>query len=250
VNSKIGKGVVSHTRFSPIKRKFTYHQSMFLIDLDEINQLSKFSPLLGLKKLYPLSFKSQDHFIYNGESLKESVINFIKSKNPDLEVSKIFLITNLRNFGYVFNPISIYLCFDNQENFLNVVYEVGNTFGEQKLFFTEEKKFIQKKNFYVSPFIDLETNFRFNLNFSEKKFQLSIGSLEKDQLILNAWINLEFRELNKKNLVKIIFSFPFNSLKVFLAIHYQALKLWLKKLPYIKKEDNLSKQTEVLDGKN
>lgn len=255
MNSKICSCHVSHIRFKPIHRSFNYCQSMFYLDLDEISELKNFSPWLGLNKFFPLAFINQDHLIYPRQkldkTLKQAVLEYIQSQNKKIdEIDKVFLLTNLRNFGYVFNPISVYVCFNNNKEIVYIIYEVGNTFGEQKLFLTDQTQWQQKKFFYVSPFINLDTDFDFKLKVSADDLFLNIKSSDEESIILNAWVKARFLDFNRINLVKTILYFPFNSLKVFLAIHFQALRIWMRRLPYLKKDSLMEKQKEVLNGKS
>ena len=252
LKSKIFIGKVHHIRTRPIKYSFSVKHFMFFLDLDDLNGLDIFFPLLSYKRRGIFNFNKKDHYILSKDNLKNQFKEITKK-----DIHKIFLLTNLRIFGYVFNPISVFFCFDKSQNLSSVIYEVGNTFKEQKIF---DKSIIKdntaslktKKLFYVSPFIPLDVVFNFFSKINNKgkteEIILQVESSQSDCKILTATFHAKSKEINNKNLISLISSFPFQTLKIIFLIHWHAFILWFKKLDYIKKSDNKDKQTEVLYG--
>ena len=235
-----------HTRHVEVKRSFTYSHFMFALDLLNLEKYNSLSPFLGINKSALYSFNFEDHCILKHDGLGElnraTLENFQRSID---DYSKIILITNLRSFGYVFNPISVYLCYLKQSNEeFDIIYEVGNTFGEQKYYFSQEKSQLHRKNFYVSPFIEHKHNFNFDLNIDSNNLRLIVTTEQSDKSpILTACLNGELRELTKKSIQMSFLKHPFVSIKVIFLIHLQALLLYLKKLRYFKKEEQMEYQT-------
>ena len=242
--------IVTHRRFKPLKRSFTYRQSLYGIDLDHLDELNSISFLLGYKKRKLVSFFENDHKVFE-RNLKDEILNFAKLSRG--ENYSVYLLTNLRNLGYVFNPISIYLIFNQDKSkLLNLVFEVGNTFGEQKLFlgYDSEKSGVFhtrfKKNYYISPFIQLDSELTVDLILDGfKSFQVTVSS-DNESPILKAVIQGKGQELTRKSLYKSLKRHALNSFKIIFFIHLQALILFIKKVPYIKKSDDLEHQTGYL----
>lgn len=160
--------------------------------------------------------------------------------------------------GYNFNPVSFYYCFNKQDNPICVVPEVGNTFGELKPFYLGEDKFmnnrfedIQQKNFYVSPFIDHDVFFKFSLAVPGKSLSVKIDDYKEGNRIFVTSLFGKEKKLSDFSLLWNFIKFPFVTLKVIAAIHWQALILYLKKIRLYKKEEKLELQKELLkNGKS
>ena len=164
------------------------------------------------------------------------------------------LLTLPRVFGYVFNPISIYYCFDADGSPVCSVAEVGNTFREMKLFLLRPEELnagttfnkIVPKHFYVSPFSSLDLSFDFKLKIPDDKLNLKIDDRDGDQKTLISTVTGQRAELSNRNLAWFTFKYPLVTLKVIFLIHWHALRLWLKRVPFYHKAENASLQREVL----
>ena len=246
INDGILYAQTGHTRHVEVKRSFIYSHFMFGIDLLHLEKYHSLSPFLGVNRPSLYRFNFSDHCILKDNGLEE--LNRATQENFDRSIDdycKIILITNLRSFGYVFNPISVYLCClnDSQEKF-DIIYEVGNTFGEQKYYFSKKQSQLHRKNFYVSPFIEHQHNFKFDLKIDGKNLRLVVTTEQSDKSpILTASLNGTLSELTKKTILMSFLKHPFVSIKVIFLIHLQALFLYLKKLRYFKKEELMEYQT-------
>jgi len=176
----------------------------------------------------------------------------LQSQKVKLNDPKIFLLTNLRTLGYQFNPVSFYYVYENSKA-VCCVAEVGNTFGEMKLFLLNgetlhENRFLYrtKKYFYVSPFIEHDVDFDFQLTIPNDKLNLRIDDYRGDDRFFIATVTGEKRALTQLRLIWYAIRFPFITLKIISLIHWNALLLWLKKIPYHKKADNPNLQRDVL----
>ena len=163
-NSSLYECTVMHHRLEPLKHRFVYKIFMFSLDLDELDSLHSKLWLFSRNSMNIFSFGDSDHLQYGKTTTKENIIEYLRQNEIDLYGGKIYLITNLRTFGYVFNPVSFYFCYDAGGNAVCAVSEVGNTFGEMKPYLLDrtdknETGFRKRmdKLFYVSPFINLDT---------------------------------------------------------------------------------------------
>ena len=154
MNSCIYNGVVTQQRFKPVKHSLKYKTFSLLIDLDEIEILDKNISIFSLNKFNIFSFYIKDHGERDGSSIKQWVLKTVKKFDISNNITKIKLLCYPRIFGYVFNPLSIFYCYE-KDNLKAIFYEVKNTFNEQHtyVFKIKDGKNIEqkcKKKFYVS----------------------------------------------------------------------------------------------------
>ncbi len=232
MNSCIYNGLVTHTRFKPVKHFLKYRTFSILVDLDEIEELDKNNLIFSYNRFNIFSFYNKDHGDRNGKSLKRWVFNKIKKLKIKPNINKIKLLCYPRIFGYVFNPLSIFYCYKNQ-TLRAIFYEVKNTFNEQhtyvfKINNSQRVEQSCKKKFYVSPFMDMNTFYDFKLNKPNKKLFVSIKQTDKKGLILTAVQTGERKEFNLKQLLTNFLKYPLMTVKIIVAIHFEAFLLWKK----------------------
>ncbi|MDZ4726274.1 MAG: DUF1365 domain-containing protein [Leptospira sp.] len=260
LNSKIYHALVTHSRTFPIRNHFTYKVGTFLLDLDELDELNRSVWFFGKNSFSLFSFWDKDHLHFGEGSLKEQVSAYLKASGIDTEIAKIYLNTNLRVLGYVFNPVCFYFCFDKNGKQVCSIAEVGNTFGEIKPYIGKvdhnakgtisnpETYLRVKKNFYVSPFIPIDSEFEFLLNFPKDTLHIGVNSWENDKRVLTTAFIGEKKSFSSWNLFILFCRYPFITVQIIVLIHWQAFRLWTKRLPYIKKNENLDHQTGVTLG--
>ena len=226
---------------------------MFHLDLDELDTLHSNVRLFSRNRFNVFSFRDSDHVNFGKETLKENIIVYLRQNGISLNFGKIVLVTHLRMFGYIFNPVSFYFCFDEAGNPVCAVPEVGNTFREMKPYLLRpedrtEQGFrkMMDKFFYVSPFITLDTKFDFNLHVPGEKLHISIDDYNNGKKFFLTSVTGVRKPLTDSRLLWYVIRFPFITLQVIGLIHWHALKLYLKKLPYLKKSDNPELQKEVV----
>ena len=243
MNSNIYNGYVTHTRFKPVKHFLKYKTFSLFIDLDELELLDKKFKIFSFNKFNIFSFHNKDHGERNGKSLKEWVLYNLKKFRIEKNINRIKLLCYPRIFGYVFNPLSIFYCYEN--NILKAVfYEVKNTFNEQHtyIFRIKDDKNIQqscKKKFYVSPFMDKKTFYNFELKPPGDKLSVLIKQTDKNGLILTALQTGERKNFSSKQLIINFFKYPLMTLKIISAIHFEALLLWKKGAIYRGREKKI-----------
>ncbi|MDQ3048976.1 MAG: DUF1365 domain-containing protein [Bacteroidota bacterium] len=247
-----------HHRLEPKQHRFHYNVFMFYIDLDEIDTLAKKLKLFSKNKFNFFSFRDNEHLQLpleapdKSKSTKEHILDFLKQNGVNEKVSRMMLLTNLNVLGYNFNPVSFYYCYDEQDQPLCVVAEIGNTFGEMKPFLLTRDNLTGSnfhlnttKYFYVSPFIDHDTNFDFNLGIPGEKLNIRIDDFKEEKRFFISTLTGVQKPLTNSNLLLYGLRFPLITLKIISLIHWHALKLWLKKIPYRKKAENPELQKDV-----
>ncbi|MES2690564.1 MAG: DUF1365 domain-containing protein, partial [Bacteroidota bacterium] len=221
---------------------------MFYIDLDELELLQKKLFFFSRNAFNLFSFKDKEHLQFPAgkpdttRSTKEQISGYLKEQGVEIGKGKILLLTNLNVLGYNFNPVSFYYCFDESGQPLCCVVEITNTFKEQKPFFIGSKglenerfRLHTTKYFYVSPFIDHDTDFDFNLAVPGENLSIKIDDYKKGKRFFISTLTGEKKTLDNLNMIWYAIRFPLIPLQIITLIHWHALKLWLKKLPYHKK---------------
>ena len=248
-NSCIYIGNVIHKRFKPKKHFFKYSVFSLFLDLDEINELDQQIPFFSYNKFNILSFFDKDHGYRDGSSIKDWLIHLLQKKNISTINIKIKILCYPRIFGYVFNPLSIFFIYDADSNPIAILYEVKNTFGEQHTYVfkidIKNKQILNncKKKFYVSPFMDLESKYFFKVLIPNERLSVIIDQRDKEGKLLFASQDGERVKLSSKNLLKSYLKHPLMTLKIISAIHYEALKLWIKGIKLVKKNLKIKNNT-------
>ena len=248
-NSCIYIGSVIHKRFKPKKHFFKYSVFSLFLDLDEINELDQKILFFSYNKFNILSFFDKDHGYRDGSSIKNWLIHVLQKKNISTINIKIKILCYPRIFGYVFNPLSIFFIYDADSNPIAILYEVKNTFGEQHTYVfkidIKNKQILNncKKKFYVSPFMDLESKYFFKVLIPNERLSVIIDQRDKEGKLLFASQDGERVKLSSKNLLKSYLKHPLMTLKIISAIHYEALKLWMKGIKLVKKNLKIKNNT-------
>ncbi len=241
-SSCIYTGQVIHKRFKPKRHFFSYKVFSLLIDLEELDILEKKLKLFSYNRFNILSFYDVDHGPRDGTSLISWVKENLNNNNINSEKIKIKLLCYPRIWGYVFNPLSIFYVYDKDSNLIAILYEVKNTFGEQHTYVFKIDKTDQflehscKKKFHVSPFIEMDCMYYFKILKPENKLSVVINQNDNEGKLLFASQDGFKKTLNNKNLIFSYIFHPLMSFKIIGAIHYEALKLWLKGLKFVKKK--------------
>ena len=240
-NSCIYNGVVTHTRFKPVKHFLKYKTFSFFIDLDELEKLQKENLIFSYNRFNIFSFYNKDHGNRDGKPLKNWALENLQKYNIEGNINKIKLLCYPRIFGYVFNPLSIFYCYEN-EKLKAIFYEVKNTFNEQHTYIFPVKKssdiVLQKceKKFYVSPFIEMKTFYNFRLSQPKEKIKILIKQNDVNGPLLLAHQEGTKIKLNSQNLLIEFLKHPFMSFKIIVAIHFEAFRLWVKGVNLVKKK--------------
>ena len=242
MTSSIYNGTVIHKRFKPKIHYFKYKVFSLLIDLSELEYLSEKIKFFSHNKFNLVSFYEKDHGNRDGSSLVSWVKKNLKDNNINSEDVKIKLLCYPRILGYVFNPLSVFYIYNIDEKLICILYEVKNTFGEQHTYIFKvdnDQNLYQhncSKKFHVSPFIEMNCKYFFRLLKPGEKISLIIDQYQTDEKILYASQDGQRVDFNTKELIKSYLKHPLMTFKIISAIHFEAFKLWLKGIKFIKKK--------------
>ena len=249
-NSFIYNGNVIHKRFKPKEHYFKYKVFSLLIDLDELNIIKQKIKIFSHNKFNILSFSDKDHGPRDGSSIKEWIKKNLKGIGIIDDKIQIKLLCYPRIFGYVFNPLSVFFIYNQSSELISILYEVKNTFGEQHtyIFKANDSKIITNKcnkKFYVSPFIEMDCEYNFRVLKPSNAISVIIDQKDKNGKLLYASQDGIAQELNEKNLLFSFISHPLMTFKIIAAIHYEALKLWIKGIKLVKKNLKIKNNTSI-----
>lgn len=242
MQSAIYQGRVIHQRNSPKLHRFDYNLFMMYVDLEELPTL--FDKYRGWDVNSPAfaCFKREDHYGDAQVDLATSIRELVLRETGATIAGPIRLLTHFRYFGYVFNPLSLYYCYDKSAtNVTHVVAEVSNTpWNERHCYVLEGKSrqgiFVTKdhaKEFHVSPFMDLNMSYHWQIDIPSENLNVRIENHHNNEVLFIAELNLKRYEITQKSLMQTLLNFPLMSYKVTAAIYIQALKLWLKGIKYV-----------------
>lgn len=255
MNSCLYECSVMHHRLAPKVHHFSHDIFMFYLDLDELEIIAQKIFLFSYNRKNLYSFRDTDHEPVGKNPLKERIVAFLRQHGIDFDpFGRVMLLTLPRVAGYIFNPVSIYYCFNAEGSPVCSVAEVGNTFREMKLFLLRREELnagttfvkIVPKHFYVSPFSSLDLSFDFKLKIPGDKLDIKINDRDGADKVLISKLTGKRAALTNKTLAWFTLRYPFVTLKVIFLIHWHALRLWHKRVPFYRKAANVPLQQNVL----
>lgn len=228
----VGKTV--HERRAPFLHRFSYRLGSMLLDLDRLSAADRLSPIFSVGRFNLYSFYPKDHGPRDGGDLSSWARNLFATSGVEVEAQdRLSLLCAPRVLGYQFNPLSIYFAHDGDGRLKGLIYEVHNTFGESHCYVAKASEGARQthdaeKIFHVSPFFDLGGRYEFTLRDPDDSFHLTIFKQREDGPDFLATMAMKRAPLNTAQLARLFLTQPFSSLKTILAIHWEALRLWIK----------------------
>jgi uncharacterized protein len=230
-------GEVMHARLKPMGHRFSYRVMSLLIDLDRLGDADRQSRLFGVNRAALYSFNEADHGTRDGSSLRAYAQSCAAAEGVDLTGGRVLLLCYPRLLGYTFNPLSAYFCYRADGELALIIYEVRNTFGDIHAYVLPIKpgeisdagvRQQQEKLFYVSPFIEMAMRYHFRVSPPGHSVKLRILETDRESPLLSATFNGRRRDLTSAALLRSLFALPLVTLKIVAAIHWEALRLWIK----------------------
>ena len=231
-------GKVMHARMKPVAHRFTYDVFSLLLDIDRLEDAARASAVFSVGRFNLLSFSEADHGPRDGTPLRAHVDALLHEAGLDAP-ARVLLLCYPRILGFTFNPLSVYWCYDAAGALVALVYEVRNTFGEMHTYVAPIRdgeiseagvRQARDKIFYVSPFMDMAMRYHFRLLPPGDRIGLRILETDAKGPMLAATFSGEREPFTTRALVAACARLPLMTLKVVAAIHFEALRLWIKGL--------------------
>jgi uncharacterized protein len=250
-------GEVMHARLKPMGHRFSYRVMSLLIDLDRLADADRQSPLFGVNRAALYSFHEADHGKRDGSSLRAYAQHCAAGHSIDLTGGRVLLLCYPRLLGYTFNPLSVYFCYRADGELALLIYEVRNTLGDIHPYVLPVTsgeiseagvRQQQDKLFYVSPFIEMAMRYHFRVLPPGERVQLRILETDHEGPLLAATFNGHRSTLGTRELLRAFFCLPLVTMKIMTAIHWEALRLWLKGGRLVPRKDS-TRNTGLATGK-
>jgi DUF1365 family protein len=251
-------GCVMHARLKPMGHRFSYRVMSLLIDLDRLADADRQSALFCVNRAALYSFHEADHGKRDGSSLRAYAQRCAAERGIDLTGGRVLLLCYPRLLGYTFNPLSVYFCYRADGELALLIYEVRNTFGDIHPYVLPVLsgeisdagvRQQQDKLFYVSPFIEMAMRYHFRVLPPGERVQLRILATDRESPVLAATFDGSRRILNTKELLRAFVRLPLVTMKIMAAIHWEALRLWLKGARLVPRKD-VALNTGLATGKS
>ena len=236
----IYEGTLKHTRVKPKKHAFQYRVHMLYLDLDDLVQVFSNNLFWSYNRFNLGCFLRTDYFGNPKDSLKKSIQDEIKKNLNFNPRGKIFVLTSPRYFGYCFNPVSFYYCFNTKNKLEVIVSHITNTPWNENHAYVHDcrglnqsmKSFEFKKNFHVSPFMPMNIKYEWAFNEPGKEIVVSMNNIHKQEFIFNASMRLDRKAFHSQSLNRLLLKFPPETFKTIIAIYWNALCLKFKRVPF------------------
>jgi DUF1365 family protein len=272
MHSRLYECHVMHARFAPRENRFLYRIFLFALDLDELPDLHRRLRLFSVGRRNLYSFRESDYFptaepriaaggrppeaadpAARGLGLKGRLLAHLKAHGIDLAGGRIELVTLPRVAGFLFNPVSFYFCHAADGRPVAAIPEVTNTFREMKPFLLGPETLQADgsfhlrvpKHFYVSPFSDVDVAFDFRLRPPAERLSIQIDDYEGPQRTLTSTLTGTSRPLTDARLARFSLLYPAVTLKIIALIHWQALRLYLRNVPWFRKASRAADQRDL-----
>lgn len=260
MKSALYLGWMRHRRVLPKAHDFRYGLFMAYLDLAELDSVFAGRWFWSTRRMALARFRREDHLGDPSVPLDQAVRDLVAERTGRRPEGPIRLLTHLAYFGYGFNPVSFYYCFDAADSRVEtIVAEVNNTpWGEQHCYVLDQAHAPRKgslarhrfdKDFHVSPFMPMEIGYDWMFGEPDKDLLVHMvlnsrpdaAGGEGRQKLFDATLHLERQEITGASLAGVLLRFPFMTLKVIAGIHWQALRLWWKGVPVFTHPDKLAK---------
>jgi DUF1365 family protein len=244
MHSCIYEGTVRHRRFRPVSNEFRYRLFLMFLDLNELPEVFKGRLAWSGDRFNLAYFRRADHLGDPQIPLDQAVRSLVEERSGARPAGPVRLMTHLRYFGYCFNPVSFYYCYDQAGSRVEtIVAEIHNTpWQEEHCYVLGEalnehpvrgwKRYQFAKDFHVSPFMDMGLWYDWRFREPGESLSAHLTDIEKGTKLFDATLSLRRREISDSALTRVLISYPFMTVKVTTMIHWQALRLLTKGAPF------------------
>jgi len=255
MHSCLYEGVVRHRRYAPKAHSFENSLFYSFIDLDELETLFTKRWLWSKDARNLVSFRRSDYLGDSSVPLKDAVLDCVEAQTGKRPDGPVRLFTHLRYFGFVFNPVSFYFCYDaSGEHVETIVAEITNTpWGERHAYVLPASQsdrdsqegagsgkfqFAFDKQFHISPFMPMDMHYQWYFTAPDKHLTVHMANFKGDEKVFDATLSMQRKAMNGANCASALIRFPLVTMKVVAMIYWHALRLLIKKVPFYDHPDN------------
>lgn len=247
--SALAVGSVRHRRYQPRDHAFRYRTYHALIDLDDLPRLDREVVGFGYRRAAVTSWHDVDHFGPQDLPSREKLRRWLEAQGAELPRGPIRVLTNLRVLGHVFNPVSWWFCHAPDGRLEVVVAEVNNTFGDAHAYLLNDLRHGHggvvtartDKALHVSPFLGIEgLSYAFTFVIAAARITVRMEVRGPDGLLLDATQDGRLRPLTSSRLARTLLTHPLMTLRTVAQIHLQALRLWVKRVPFVPRPEPIA----------
>lgn len=237
MRSAIYSGIVTHARFRPKVHRLRYRVFMLLLDLDEVDGVASALKLFAHNRFGLMSLHDRDHADRVAAPLRPQVEARLAKAGIAFDLGRVELLSMPRLFGRAFNPLSLYFCYDREDALRAIVYQVANTFGERHDYVLATPRGpvrqTSDKQFFVSPFMEMGLGYAFEVSPPGEAVRVAIRASDAQGELLTAAFSAKRSDLTDAGLLRAWIGHPWQTVGVLAAIHWEAIKILLKGIPYV-----------------
>jgi uncharacterized protein len=229
------QGEVGHLRLLPREHGFHYPLAQYWLDCHALSAEALEAAGIGYERFAPLSYRRCD-YLAGAENLLDAVWQKLRELGARHEPAQVFILTPLANWGVYFSPLTLYYCYDRQQQLSYLLAEVTNTPWNERHYYLQnivagQQEYQHAKGFHVSPFHPMEMQYHWHIASPAQTLSCSIRNTQAGKQIFSAWIRMQRFELTASWKRRWLIRHPWQNVQVILRIHWHALKLFIKGVP-------------------
>lgn len=243
MNSCIYRGSVRHRRFGPVEHSFRYPLFMMYLDLDELPEVFDGRLLWSARRPAIAWFRRADYHGDPKKPLKQAVHDTVEGQTGVRPSGPVRVLTHLRYFGYVMNPVSFYYVYDSAGSRVEtIVAEVNNTPWNERHAYVlnsaiddgtgDKKRYRLDKQFHVSPFMDMNMKYDWRFSGPGRSLVVHMENLNDAGRLFDATLVMKREELTGGSLARALMRHPWMTARVVTGIYWQALLLYIRRAPF------------------